>query len=116
MGWVASLVAIFGFLWGSEGVVDAGAGFLVASEEGGCGDVGGVLCVGLDVGHRGDYGGEHHVPVLGGVFVDADFHRLQHVNHCGQFQKGCLESLGDGATLVSAAAQLECYNMLNHLR
>ena len=59
-----------------EFVVDAGAVGFVAGEKGGGGYVGGVFGVDGHVGHCGKDGGEHHVPVFGGVGVDTHFDAL----------------------------------------
>ena len=70
--------------------------------------------VDIDVGHCGDNGSEYYIPCLGGILVDADFHRLEYVNLLRQRQERILETASDSKTLIGSTVKFECYNMLDH--
>ena len=86
----------------------------MAFEEGGCGDMGGMIGVDGHIGHSGDNGGQDNVPVLGGILVQSHLHALQAVDHAGEGHQRLLEACGNGTALIGRTGQLEHYNMLYH--
>lgn len=99
-----------------EFVVYAGAVGFVSGQQRGGGYMGRMLGVDLDIGHRGHHGGEHHIPALGGIGVDAHFYAPEHGDLRGELQQGVAEGFGHAAALLRGASKLECDNMLYHCR
>lgn len=86
----------------------------MACEERSCGHMGRMLCIYVDIGHCRYNGCEHHVPLLGRIFVDTDFHAFKYVNLGRQGEKRVLESGCYLKALFWSACELEHYNMFYH--
>ena len=68
----------------------------------------------VHIGHGGEDGGEHHIPVLGGIGIDADLDGLQRLYHGRKCLEGRFEILGYSAALGRAAGELEHDYVLYH--
>lgn len=98
----------------SNDIVDAGSVGLVSGEQSGCGDVGRMFGVDLDVGHGVDDSRKYYIPRLGGIFVDADLYRAEDIDLRGQSLESGLEIFGHLTTFGAGAREFERYNVFYH--
>ena len=96
-------------------VVYAGTALLDGGYDCGGSHMSRMQGIDFDVVNRRHHGGEHHIPALGRIDIDADFHRFEARNLCGKRHERVAESFSGGKARRCVAFEFEHHYMLYHL-